>query len=148
MDRAEFWKLLENIDRRALRRFDEEAAVEPLIKALAKRDEREIFGFEEQLAQVLHDLDGRVYADHAGESSGSDDAFLYARCFVVASGEMHYGSVLASPAAMPRTLDEWCESLLGVGAQAWALKTGRDEEDWDFDTSVSFETGSNKAKWR
>ena len=147
MDQGGFWKLMAAVDRDALDEFDDEAAVQQLIDELSKRDEREIFDFEEQLAQVLHALDGRVFAEHAGESAESDDGFLYARCFVVASGEQRYCQTLADPSAMPQSLDEWCESLLSVASRAWAQKTGRDEGEWAFVPSVSYETGSNTAQW-
>jgi hypothetical protein len=147
VDRAAFWELVEVIDRAALHRFDDAAAVRPLILALAAREEREIFAFEEELARLLYDLDGREHADQADASGGSSDGFLYARCFVVASGQRHYDHVLANPSAMPKSLDEWCEALLYVAQRAWAERTGRDEEEWDCDTSVSYETGSNEARW-
>ena len=35
--------------------------------------------FEEALAQKLYAIDGEAYAQNAGESGCSDDAFLYAR---------------------------------------------------------------------
>jgi hypothetical protein len=147
MDRAGFWRLVATVDRAALAAVDDAAAVQPLIDELATRDEREIGDFEEQLAQVLHALDGRVFAEHAGESGDSSDGFLYARCYVVACGEQHYAEVLADPSAMPQSVDEWCESLLYVASRAWARRTGRTEDEWSFATSVSFETGSNTAGW-
>jgi Protein of unknown function (DUF4240) len=147
MDRARFWSLITLIDRSALGDGDEEAAIAPLTDALAKLPEAEIAGFAEQLAQVLYDLDGEAFANHAGESGGSGDGFLYARCFVVARGEQHYQRVLADPTAMPQSLDDWCESLLYVPRHAWARVTGGAAEDWDHETSVSYETGSNTAKW-
>lgn len=147
MDRAQFWRLIGVVDRGALGRSDDDAAVQPLIDELAKRHEAEIAAFEEQLAQVLYDLDGEIYAQSSGESGDSDDGFLYARCFVVACGEQNYRRVLENPSAMPQSLDEWCEALLYVASRAWAEKTGRDEEDWAFQASVSYETGSNATKW-
>jgi hypothetical protein len=89
-------------------------------------------------------MDGRRFADEGRQSGGSDDAFLYARCFVVAQGEAHYRSVLAHPEQMPKTLEEWCEPLLYVGGTAHERLTGT---EGDFDTSVSWETGSNRAQW-
>lgn len=147
MDRAEFWKVIALVDGDALASFDEGAAIQPLIAELAKREENEIAGFAEQLAQVLYALDGEIYADNAGESGTSGDGFLYARCFVVATGEQSYQRVLEDPAAMPKSLDEWCEPLLSVARDAWAEKTGRDAQDWPFEESVSYETGSNAARW-
>jgi hypothetical protein len=92
----------------------------------------------------LYALDGRRYAEQAGESSDSDDGFLYARCFVVAQGEAHYRRVLADPSLMPKSIDEWCEALLGAAGTAFERSTG---ESAEFETSVSFETASNRAQW-
>ena len=147
MDQAAFWRLIDKIDRDALRDGDEEGAVEPLIEALAEHPESDIRDFENILAQCLFDIDGEVYADEAGESGQSADGFLYARCYVVARGKKHYDLVKADPSKMPKSLDEWCEALLYVAQQAWAAATGNDEEAWDHDAPVSYETGSNKANW-
>jgi hypothetical protein len=113
-----------------------------LIAALARLPLEAIAAFEEHLALRLYALDGRRYADEAGESSDSDDAFLYARCFVVAQGEAQFRRVLGDPALMPKSSAEWCEALLGVAA--YERVAG---EPADFETSVSYETGSNRAQW-
>ena len=147
MDQSEFWRLIGKIDRSALRDGDDDGAVEPLIEALAEYPEPEIKEFESILAQCLYDIDGENYADQAGESGQSGDGFLYARCYVVARGKKHYDAVKADPAKMPKSLDEWCESLLYVAQRAWAAATGEDEESWDHDAPVSYETGCNKANW-
>src|SRR5688572_26797909 len=147
MDRARFWSLIALLDRSELGDGDEDAALEPLVAALAKLDEPVIAGFAEQLAQVLYDLDGKVFADNAGESGESGDGFLYARCFVVARGEQHYRHVLANPTAMPQSLDEWCEGLLSAAWHGWARQTGNAPEKWPHETFVSYESFSNTAKW-
>lgn len=147
MDRGTFWKLLELIDGDALLESDDAAAVEPLTARLARSTPSEIQGFEEHLAQVLYSLDGRRFADHAGESGGSDGGFLYSRCYVVARGERHYQQVLADPTAMPQSVEEWCEALLSVAQEAWSASTGRPAEEWDCPCSVSYETGSNPVQW-
>lgn len=142
-----FWTLIERIDRTHLETGDEDAAVAPLIAAVSALIEPEIEGFEEQLAQALYALDSRAHEASSGESSGSDDCFLYARCFVVARGRKHYEVVLDDPTRMPKTLEEWCESLLAVAQKAWATRTGGDPEAWGFTPSVSYESGSNTDKW-
>ena len=138
MKPAEFWKLIEQIDCEALGRGDEEGAIAPLATALEPLDVASRQGFCEQLAEALYALDTRAHADAAGESSDSDDAFLYARCYVVARGRAYHERVLADPSAMPTRLEDWCESLLYVAGE---------DEDSSFSTSVSYESGSNKAKW-
>jgi hypothetical protein len=147
MDQSTFWRLVSKIDRGALREGDEEGAVEPLVEALSQLAEAEIGAFEDQLAQCLFDLDGRQYADQAGESGQSGDGFLYARCYVVARGKKYFEGVKASPERMPKSTEDWCESLLYAARQAWAMSTGNDEDDWDHLSPVSYETGSNRAQW-
>ncbi len=147
MDADVFWTLIERIDRTQLETGDEDAAVAPLIAGVSLLVEPEIEGFEEQLAQALYALDSRAHEASSGESSGSDDCFLYARCFVVARGRKHYELVLEDPTRMPKTLEEWCEALLFVGPRAWAQKTGGDPDAWPFTPSVSYESGSNTEKW-
>jgi Protein of unknown function (DUF4240) len=141
----EFWALIAKVDRTALRDGQEDKAIAPLTVALATQTEADMEAFEEHLARALYDLDTRAHADSSGESGNSDDGFLYARCYVVAQGREHYEKVLADPAAMPKTLEEWCEPLLFVGAKAWAELTGGDMDSWCPETSVSYESGSNPA---
>jgi hypothetical protein len=143
MDERAFWKLIALIDGDAIAE-DEYAAVEPVILALAKFDTSGRAGFEEQLAQQLYALDGRRYADEAGESGDSDDGFLYARCFVVAQGEAHYRQVVTDPSRMPKSANQWCEALLTVASTAHERATGVPIE---FDSSVSYETRSNREQW-
>ncbi len=139
----EFWALIARVDRQALRDQHETKAIAPVVAALAKQSKAEIEAFEEHLARALYDLDTRAHVESSGKSADSGDGFLYARCHVVAQGRQHYEKVLADPAQMPRTLEEWCEPLLFAGAKAWAELTG--EDSWCPATSVSYETGSNPA---
>lgn len=147
MNNEEFWKLISLIDLGALDEGDEEGAIENLTESLSKKIESDIGGFEEQLAQHLFKLDGKKWCDESGESKDSADGFLYARCYVVAKGQEFYDAILHDPNHMPKSCDEWAESLLYVAAQSWAENTGKDEEEFKLFASVSYETGSNKAQW-
>jgi Protein of unknown function (DUF4240) len=140
----DFWKLIDEVDRIALQNGEgyEDKAVEPLIRALTALDKEELQSFQEHLAQALYGLDGRVYYDAAGDIG--DDGFLYARCFVVATGREAYNRMLTNPDLMPKGLAHWCEPLLYVASSAWEKRTG---ETLDFDAKVSFETGSNASLW-
>lgn len=144
MEAKKFWGLIEAIDRDALDGGDDDAAIAPLREALTQLPASAIEAFEEELARRLYDLDGREFAEAAGESGGSDDAFLYARCFVVASGRLHYEAVLANPDMMPKSVDEWCEPLLAVASEAYEMSTGA---TWEFVPTTSYETGSNSSRW-
>ena len=141
----DFWTLIEQVDRGSLQSGEvhDEAAIEPLIDALSAVDKPELQSFQEHLAQTLYGLDGRRYMDASGVSS-SGDSFLYARCFVVAMGRDVYERTLSDPDLMPKTVDHWCEPLLYAATGAWEKRTG---EQLDFDTVVSFETGSNTSLW-
>lgn len=143
VDEAEFWRVIDLVNRRWIAE-DEYEAVAPLIDILASETPAEIVAFQEHLAQKLHALDGRRYMEHAGESRGSTDGFLYARCYVVARGEREFRRVLGDPALMPKSLDEWCEALLYVARTAYERATGTPAH---LHSSVSYETGSNRAQW-
>jgi len=147
MNQNDFWKLIKLVDVETLDEGDEEGALEKLTTKLATLEEEKIQGFEECLAQFLYNLDGKAYADNAGESGKSGDGFLYCRCYVIAKGEKFYETVLANPTKMPSSLDQWCESLLFVSQNAWAEATGNDPENWNYHASVNYETGSNKTAW-
>jgi len=147
MKEEDFWDLIDSVDTEALEEGDEEAAVSPLIDELAELSERRLQGFEEKLAKALYRLDGRKYAEAAGESGKSDDGFLYARCYVVGCGRKRYEQTLADPTMMPKSTDQWFEALLYAAAEAWAQSTGRDPEEWDYDADLDYETGSNQEGW-
>lgn len=147
MTDSEFWKLIALIDVAALDEGREEEAVEPLQTALNMKSESELFGFEEVLSQKLHALDGASFAANAGESCGSDDGFLYARCFVVAKGHEFYEAVKSDSRHMPKSIEQWCESLLYPHRTAWAGQTGKDQSEWPFEATVSYESGSNAELW-
>jgi hypothetical protein len=98
--------------------------------------------FQDHLAPALYDIDGPSYAGATGSAGGSDDSFLYVRCFVVAMGQDVYQRTLHDPGLKPNTIDQWCEPLLYAARSAWQEQTG---EEVDFDTNVSFESGSNAA---
>jgi hypothetical protein len=148
MTRDDFWRLIESIDRAALADGDEDAAIAPLESRLSAMPASDMESFEEHLSQCLYALDGQPYAAESGDSGDSDDGFLYARCWVVAQGRQTYEDTLRDATLMPKTLEQWCEALLYPHRRAWAATTGVDESEWTFDSSVSYESGSNEALWR
>ena len=147
MTQEEFWSLIGLIDLDALEQQDEEAAVSPLEIALVAKSIPKIEGFYSLLAHALYEIDGETYADNAGDAGGSDDGFLYARCYVVARGRDFYNAVKSDPSQMPQDLNQWCESLLYVAPNAWGRITGSEPNQWEFYPEVSFETGHNISQW-
>lgn len=148
MDDDDFWSLIAWLrpDEDQHQRFFDTTA-----KLLAERGTGQIEQFAEHLAQKLYALDTRAHAENLGEFSYeaseyfSDLVFLYIRCIVVARGRDSYNKVLADPTQMPKSEEEDYEPLTLLPAAAWEIATG--EADHSFETSVSIETGSNKAGW-
>jgi len=147
MDDSEFWTLISLIDIKKLDEGDEDTALQKLTDVLASKSEAEIGAFEEMLSQKLYNIDGRKWINQAGESSNSDDGFLYARCYVVAKGKKYYQEVLSKPSLMPKSSDQWAESMLYITMKAWTTLTGKNEEQFTLYASVSSETGSNTDQW-
>lgn len=149
MDDGAFWDQIAKLDWRD--EDDDDAVVEPVVRALALLPDAEIGSFQEILAQKLYDLDGRAWAHESGDQIWlgepdrlSVDGFLYARSAVVARGRATYDQVRADPTEMPKNAS--FEALLYVAATAYERKTGLEWEDLD-DTEVSYETFSNEAGW-
>ena len=141
----EFWQLIALIDVTALDDGDEDEAIAPLGARLGMKSEAELFAFEEALSEKLYAIDGERFADQAGESAGSDVGCLSARCYVVAKGRGFYDAVKSDPSRMPKSIEQWCETLLYPHRKAWAQQTGGDPSDWPFVATVSYESGSNRA---
>ena len=149
MDDGAFWDLIAKLDWRD--EADDDAIVEPLVRALALLPDAEIGSFQEILAKKLYDLDGRAWARESGDEVWfgdpdrlSVDGFLYARAAVVARGRETYDAIRADATQTPRNAA--FEALLYVAATAYERKTGLEWEDLD-DTEVSYETFSNEAGW-
>lgn len=147
MTDLDFWQLVSAIDVAALDEGREDQAVAPLRSALSAKSEAELFAFEECLSKKLYAIDGDSFAEQAGDSGRSDDGFLYARCYVVAKGQAFFDAVQADPTLMPKSIEQWCESLLYQHREAWADLTGNEASDWPFEASVSYETCSNSSLW-
>ena len=151
MTETEFWRLIDRLD--WTHQGDDDLVVAPVVKALAARDLRDIYDFEDILAEKLHALDGRAWARESGPSVWrgepdrvSEDAFLQLRCVVVAKGEAYYAEVLADPRKMPK--DHEFEALLFIHVEAWERKTLLDYgDDYRHEPELSWETFSNEAGW-
>jgi hypothetical protein len=141
-----FWALIARLD--WSQAGDDDAVVEPVVSALAALPDAAIVEFEETLARTLYALDGRAWARESGSIWNGEpdrideDAFLYARCAVVANGRESYEAVLATPSLMPKDLE--FESLLYMAGTAFERRT---HQPLDTETAVSWETFSNDEGW-
>lgn len=148
MDNAQFWRIISQFDWE--RDGSDADIIAPAVAALAALPLEDIAAFEELLSQKLYALDTLAHARNIGDDAYVDkrryfsiDSFLYARCCVVANGERFYNSVLNDPSQFPEDVE--FEGLLGLASAAVERKTGRAPDG--FDTSVSYETFSNRAGW-
>ena len=143
----EFWKHIALLNGRA-----DEPGCHRLYLALRRVDAAIVGDFQERLAEVLFHLDMRALSKQkvrdVDESRWrpriplSDDAFLYARCAVVAAGRAVYQGVLDDPGRFAGRWDLGAEHLLNVAPDAYKGVTGR-EWDWAQGTRYDYETGSN-----
>ena len=152
MDEQEFWSVIDKLDWSET--GDDSAVMEPAVTYLAEKDDEDITEFYEILARLLYQIDGEASAENMGDAPMIDgdpyyspDAFLYARCCVVANGEATYREVLEDPAQMPRDME--FESLLYLADKAWERKHGGEPgyEEFFCDTEYDFETFSNEDQW-
>ena len=135
----QYWDLVDEINWQA---SDDYEAVSSLDRSLAKLEEESIYNFQDFLAEKLSDLDGPMYHAIAARGlSGSADAFLYARCFVVAKGMEYYYHVLLHPQDFP---DEWFEAILHTADRAYKEKIGLELERLP---AFEYETGFNPKLW-
>lgn len=142
MDQDEFWALIGQ----CLADGDPEV----LVERLAAMPVEAITGFADRLAEALYGLDTPELADQPVWDADqdpeadkplplSDDAFLYVRCAVVATGREAYERVRADPEALAGQWDLDWEDLLYLAPRAYERATG---EEWDQESPVSYETGS------
>lgn len=148
MPEADFWAIIDLLDWD--KQGNDDAVIEPAVKALADRPNKDVFAFADLLAQKLHNLDGKKFAQHIGRDSykGDDEHFskhwfLGARCCVISNGKEYFEEVLQEPSSMPKDLE--FEALLAIPARAWERKTGK---KFAYATKCSYETFANKNGWK
>lgn len=143
MDEARFWQIIEQLD--WTDEGNDEAVLAPAIAMLNQFPEVAIQTFADIQAKLLTQLDGKSFADAYAKEDRyfSSDAFLYARCAVVANGRETYYLVLADPEEMPQDVE--FEPLLNLPELAWELRTG--QKHWDYVPAYNYETGFNEEGW-
>lgn len=152
MDEQEFWSIIEMFDWSET--GDDDAVMEKAVEYLSEKSDEDINQFYEILARLLYEIDGLAWAENMGDAPIIDgdpyyspDAFLYARCCVVANGEATYGEVKENPEQMPKDME--FESLLYLADKAWERKHGEesDYEEFFCETEYDFESFSNEEQW-
>jgi hypothetical protein len=101
---------------------------------------------KEDLTKFIHILEERLYHIDRQEIheyvDGSDDGFLYARCFILGMGKAYYSMVDQTPSKA--TFDLWAE---GFGFSAYGVYEEKCGEEFERYTFHSIETCSNEEGW-
>ena len=145
MSEKDFWRIMDKADWSL--QGDDEKVLAPVIDALSKLDDREIFGFEDVMSKLLYDIDSQEIALglYGPELRFSEDLFLYQRCVALVNGSEYYNAILTGTEKLDPNSE--FESILYVAQRAWAKKHSADPDDYPHFPDVSYETGSNEALW-
>ena len=139
-DEEWFWEMIDLID---FEQETAETALAPVHEALSKLAPIRIHLFHDILAEKLSLLDTPWHYKAASRGmGGSSDAFLYARCSVVADGREFYEEVLSDANKFPE--DDSFESVLYIPDEAYALKNAG---PYDYSPKTIYETMFNRATW-
>lgn len=138
----DFWKHISSMPNGL-----QDGDVSPLIDSLVQLGGKRVLEFSEALARKLVELDRpELFAASQPFSAipMSADVFLYSRCAVVARGREAFERVLAvGQIDVSEWPVEFGELLLTAAPRAYTAKTG---EDYDYEPSVSFETGGGRPR--
>jgi len=142
-----FWDILDLLNWRQA--GDDEKVINPVIEYLRKQSDDVIFQFDEQMAEHLYAIDGKMWANSYRKANGgvfSDDGFLYCRCVAIVNGQNYFNSVFAGRTKLDGTME--FEAILSAPRKAWARKHKREVDEYPYITSTSYESGSNEALWK
>ncbi|MEM6320688.1 MAG: DUF4240 domain-containing protein, partial [Bacteroidota bacterium] len=141
MTEATFWEIIHTLAWEKM--GDNKAVLKPAIEQLALYPKTAITVFHDILSEKLYLLDRKIFANNSSiEKNISADLFLYARCFVVASGKALYYQILNNATLFPK--DVFFDDLLNLPEYAWTLKTG---EAFTHLPKYMYETGFNSSGW-
>lgn len=160
MTEQEFWKIIESSW------ADSPEINQSRVKALQKNDEgllEELSGELEEtivdnyqkrlhaldkgnLTALLHILEEKLYHIDREEiheyTDGSDDGFLYCRCFILGMGEQYYKMIDKNPSKAMMDLE--AEKFGFAAYEVYEEKFG---EEFDRNTIHNIESCSNEENW-
>ena len=141
MNEDRFWEIMNLLNWK--KAGNDELVVRPVVTALSKLSDEDIFEFDEIMSKLLYDIDGQQWDAENEELSG--DSFLYYRCVAVVNGRDYYYAVKELKTKLDPDLE--FESALYIPAEAWAKKNKKDSGDYPHITKYSFESFSNIKNW-
>lgn len=160
MEEKKFWDLIENawersgcndVRQKALENRDE-AALEALSQfieteliayyqiELQKLDKNDFIAYIHILEQKLYQIDRAEIHEY---TDGSDDGFLYCRCFIVAMGKQYYDMVDKNPTKAIYDL-----SAERFGFEAYMSYEKKFSEEFERNSIHCIESASNIEGWK
>nr|WP_295871593.1 DUF4240 domain-containing protein [uncultured Chitinophaga sp.] len=160
MNEANFWQLIEtawssspelNAARRLALRTNDPFLLESLSyeltdvigeclrQLLETLDKPALTAFILLMEEKLYHIDRHEVQQY---TDGSDDGFLYCRCFIVGMGEAYYNGIDSNPALA--TMDVEAESIGFIGYEVYLEKFN---ESFSRNSQYCIESGSNKKGW-
>lgn len=112
---------------------------ENLRQFLEPLDKEELVSFNHIMEQKLYHIDRQEIHRY---TDGSDDSFLYSRCFIVGMGEAYYNGIDSNPALA--TMDVEAESIGFIGYEVYLENFN---ESFQRNSLHCIETCSNKKGW-
>lgn len=161
MDQKQFWQIIETawndcpealkLRTEALKTNDVEDIItlgdevadniaDALTERLYELEREELGAFILQMEERLYHIDRR---DIQARTDGSDDGFLYCRCFIVGMGEEYYNKVDKDPSVAYSDIE-----AEGIGYLAYGVYADRYDEDHPRNSKHNIASGSNKAGWK
>ncbi|MEH6944587.1 DUF4240 domain-containing protein, partial [Bacillus sp. JJ722] len=120
MEELQFWSFIDLLQGKRNKPIKKN--VNSVIKKLREEPLDKIYSFAETLSHKLFLLDTPTHAQQLqnNEQYFSPDAFLYARCAVVASGQATFENILQNPHLLDLNMD--FEDLLTIASKAYERK--------------------------
>ncbi len=161
MTEQKFWEIIEmswadspKLDKqraKALKNNDEELLEElsgELEDTILENYNKRLLALnKEDLTKFIHILEERLYNIDREEiqenTDGSDDGFLYCRCFILGMGQQYYNMVDKEPSKA--TMDLEAEMF---GFSAYSIYEEKFEEEFERYSIHSIESCSNENGWR
>ena len=160
MKEQEFWEIIEaswadspklNKTRaKALKTNNEELLEElsvELEETIIENYTKRLFILEkETLTDFIHILEEKLYKIDREEiqeyTDGSDDGFLYCRCFILGMGEQYYNMIDANPFKATMDLEAEC-----FGFSVYKVYEEKFGEEFERNSVYSIESCSNQKGW-
>ena len=160
MEDKKFWVLIENTWGKSGKNEDRKKAIESndeeALEELSEFIENELIDFyqreleklgKDDFTAYIHFLEKKLYQIDREEihehTDGSDDGFLYCRCFILAMGKEYYNMIDESPSKAKFDLE-----AEGFGFEAYISYEKKFSEEFKRNSIHCIESCSNPKGWK